>query len=94
MKSNTTTIIPNEGLKPKKVTGILSVIAKNLVCKQLQKLSEGQLVINDQGDRYYFGKPSDDFHVSAVINVTDDHFYSLVKDSARDVQIIKNPPYG
>ena len=78
MKSNATSIVSNTNLKPRKASGLLAAIAKEIVIKQLNKLAEGELVLIDRKDRYYFGNPANGFQLSAVINVNDDSFYSML----------------
>ncbi|WP_455223023.1 class I SAM-dependent methyltransferase [Kaarinaea lacus] len=78
MKANATSIIPDNNLKSTKTTSILSSFAKKMVLTQLQRLREGQLLINDHGERHYFGAVSGEFPVSAVITVNDTSFYSML----------------
>jgi cyclopropane-fatty-acyl-phospholipid synthase len=78
MKANATSIIPDHTLKSTRTAGILSSFAKDMVLKQLRKLRAGQLIIEDQGERYYFGSVSSEFPVAAVITVNDPSFYSML----------------
>jgi len=78
MKANATSIIPDNNLKSAKTSGVMSSFAKDMVLKQLRQLREGQLVIDDQGERYYFGAVTGEFPVTAVININDPRFYSML----------------
>lgn len=78
MKANATSIIPDNNLKSAKTSGIMSSFAKDMVLKQLRQLREGQLVIDDQGERYYFGAVTGEFPATAVININDPRFYSML----------------
>lgn len=78
MKANATSIIPDNTLKSAKTSDIMSSFAKDMVLKQLRQLREGQLVIDDKGERYYFGTVSGEFPVTAVITINDQRFYSML----------------
>ena len=78
MKVNATSIVPNNDIKQAKTTGIFSAITKNAVLRQLKQLCHGQLVIDDNGERFYFGAVTGDFPVAATINVRDSQFYSML----------------
>ncbi|WP_455208747.1 class I SAM-dependent methyltransferase [Kaarinaea lacus] len=78
MKANASSIIPSNNLKSAKAVSTLSAIAKYAVLKQLQQLHQGQLVIDDHGERYYFGAVTDDFPIAAVIKIKDSRFYSML----------------
>ncbi|MCI0506973.1 MAG: cyclopropane-fatty-acyl-phospholipid synthase family protein [Gammaproteobacteria bacterium] len=56
----------------------MASIAKHAILKQLQQLREGQLVIDDHGERYYFGAITGIFPAAAVIKVNDASFYSML----------------
>lgn len=78
MKTNATSILPSETIRTPKSIGLLSSIAKDIVIKRLQLLKQGTLIINDGDERYYFGSDDSDFKVSAVINVNNASFYSML----------------
>ncbi|KPJ95673.1 MAG: cyclopropane-fatty-acyl-phospholipid synthase [Gammaproteobacteria bacterium SG8_15] len=71
-------MIPDNNLKAAKASGMLSSFAKDMVIKQLRQLREGQLTIDDQGERYYFGDVTGEFPVAAVITINDPRFYSML----------------
>ena len=78
MKANTTSILPDENIKHSRKIGLFSSMAKDIVVKRLQLLKEGSLILKDGEDTYYFGNSSDQFKVSATINVNDDNFYAML----------------
>lgn len=78
MKTNTTSILPNENIITSKKPGFLSSMAKEIVIKRLQLLKEGSLILKDGKETYYFGNSAGQFKVSAIINVNDSNFYSML----------------
>ena len=53
-------------------------LAKAMVLKQFSKLTQGQLLVNENGNNYIFGSKNNDFPVSATINVLSNEMYSEI----------------
>jgi cyclopropane-fatty-acyl-phospholipid synthase len=53
-------------------------LAKTLVIKQFSKLTNGQLRVNESATNYSFGNKSNNFPVSATINVLSNQMYSEI----------------
>ena len=50
-------------------SGLLTRVARKLVHSQLSKITQGEIVLRENHNEYYFGKVSDDFAVRVHINV-------------------------
>lgn len=53
-------------------------LARRIILSQLEKLEFGQVVVNENGERHFFGRVSDDFTLTAELTVLDPRFYSEV----------------
>ena len=50
-------------------------IAQRLIYRQLDKITNGEIIVRDGRDELYFGKTTDDFPHPVHITVTDNSFY-------------------
>lgn len=66
-----TRIAPGSTIKPR----ILDGLAKRALFSRLKDLSDGELVIHDNGQEYRFGKITDRCSLKITINVKDSRFY-------------------
>jgi cyclopropane-fatty-acyl-phospholipid synthase len=63
-------------MKSPKAPGMFSLLGKEIVLSRLKQLHTGQLIIQDNGQRYTFGEPTPAFPVAAQIQVNNAGFYS------------------
>ena len=67
-----TCITPGSTLKPRRLDGL----ARRILFNRLEQLAHGQLLINDNGTKYEFGRISSRCELNITINVKDARFYS------------------
>ncbi|MBT8100102.1 MAG: hypothetical protein KJO82_10145, partial [Gammaproteobacteria bacterium] len=57
---------------------LIDKLARRVLLNCLKQLSSGQIVISERGERFVFGKVSDELPLSATITVNNPRFYSEI----------------